>query len=166
VLWTAPGCALIPVESVVGHIEVKSTLNAADIAAAVQAAGELVQISVGSAPVGLVFAFNSDLAGDRRTELDRLLSARETHWRHRPGFAWSPIQALCVVGKGCWLHTIREGQEGWNKVEPQDEREVLTFASVLSNTLFGQVGVGAGAYLLDDEWLGSPILKCPRVLPK
>lgn len=100
-LWSEPGCAIMPIQGVVGHIEVKSQLRDADVVDAVKAAAELVPMGEGVAPAGLLFAYGSDLSGTKTTELDRLVRALEQHWHPATGQATSPLQCLCVAGVGC-----------------------------------------------------------------
>jgi hypothetical protein len=160
-LWSAPGCALIPIEGVVAQIEVKSTLNAGGVRDAVKAASEISGLAVGEAPPGLLFAYASDLSGAGKTELDRLLKAIGQEWHPVAGQATSPIQAICVVGVGCWILTsIQTVGQGWFFVP--DALGMLAFVSVLSNYLY-RARTGAGAYLLDAGWLQGPVVSCPLV---
>ncbi len=164
-LWDEPGCAIMPIQGVVAHIEVKSTLTDAEVKAAVRAAGELVGMGQGTAPASLIFAYASDISGEKTTELDRVLRAIDAHWHPSPGQATSPVQCICVADIGCWLlaeHPTTK-QAGWFFVEPQEEREVLAFVSVVSNYLFLRHHSvhGAGAYLLDMAWLQGPVVACP-----
>lgn len=169
VLWAEPGCAVMPVDGVAAHIDVKSTLKSADVDHAVRAAAEVISLdsSHGVAPAGLIFAYDSDLSGTNTTELDRLLSALANRWHPKPGQATSPIQVLCVAGKGCWILTEHPTTKatGWFFVRPVSEREVLAFVSMISNYLYlrHHSARGAGAYLLDLGWLEGPVAPCSLV---
>jgi hypothetical protein len=160
------GKALIPLEGVVAQIEVKSKLSRGDVVAAAKAATELQMKSLveHGAPGGLLFAYASD--NTEQTEVRRLLSvlqSPEVNYQPVTGQATSPIQGICVATRGTWLLAGSGGQSGWWFVPPEDEKHLLAFASVISNTMYqtapGRFGVGR--YLLEDSWMSGPDPACP-----
>lgn len=168
--------AVIPIEGVLAHIEVKSVLKKADLKNAVQAAVELrdmavkqapiEQAPIEQAPVAIVFAYRSDMTNG--SELDRLLDVlRETNFSVTPGQASCPVQMLCVATRGTWLLTKIGDREGWWFAPTEEERHLLTFASVVSNSIYkAQSGKhGVGDYLLDEKRLQGPSPECPVLVP-
>jgi hypothetical protein len=158
--------AVIPIEGVLAHVEVKSTLTRDDLKKAVLAAAELRDLSVGRAPAGLIFAYDSDIAAGS-SEAMRLLSVlEELKLVTTSGQASSPIQMLCVAAHGTWILISKENREGWWFVGPDDAKHLLTFASVISNYAYGTLaGQGVGAYLLDPNWLQGPSPEFPLLVP-
>jgi hypothetical protein len=158
--------AVMPIEGVLAQIEVKSTLTRADVRDAVLAAVELRELGAGTAPIGMLFAFDSDL--NVQSEADRLMDVlREVGFVAVAGQATSPIQLITVATRGTWTLTSRNGVSGWWFVPPDEARHLFTFASVISNTIYHSRGAryGVGAYLLDVEWLVPPATQLPVLVP-
>lgn len=159
--------AIMPIEGVVAQIEVKSTLTRADVRDAILAAVELRELANGEAPAGLLFAYDSDLK--KGPEDERLIDVlREVGFNADSGQAASPIQMVSVATRGTWLLVEKDGKSGWWFAPPDEARHLLTFISVISNTLYKKQGAkyGVGAYLLDPSWLQSPTTTFPVVVPK
>ena len=144
-----------PIESATYIVEVKSKLttaklkealaNGASVAALpmVQSdhwglsneAGKIVQAVTRNpiGPVKALFAFASDLSGNRESELDR-------YRKYDPDADTNPIiNAICVVGKGYWYHN-----GGWKFMKPSSEYdEIMSFLGGVTNTI-PQILVGKG----------------------
>lgn len=133
---------VFPLEASFYSIEVKSKSDATAIKDAIEKGRRLLQLSSplvqpsatpnGTAinyPVVLTyFAFSSDLAGDRKTELERY-AEHDSQWLTNP-----VIRAICVVGKGYWYY-CSEPRE-WRFHPSSDEHdEVIDLVSGISNTL-------------------------------
>jgi hypothetical protein len=162
-LWEAEQ-AVIPIEGVVSHIEVKSKLTRADVRDALLSAGELRNLSSGTAPTGILFAYDSDLSTSEATRLMSIIS--EDFVPAVSGQSTSPVQMICVGTRGTWV-LIDRGEQGWYFVPPVDGRHLLAFVSIISNSVYkvrsGRPGVGS--YLLDPSWLEGPDPKCPLLVP-
>jgi len=150
--------ALIPITGVRAHIEVKSVLRLSDLDDSLNAAKELIGISPSPAPIGLIFAFASDIGGNHR--LPALLQERSDRIGYRPVSEQTtcPLQCVCILGRGCWF--LMENKElkksaGWYEVKPEEDRELLAFVCILSNTMFDNRR-GLGTHVLDPTWLVGP----------
>lgn len=168
-LWDDERTALMPIEGVRAHVEVKSTLTAGDVRAAVRAAAELIRHQPeAEAPMGLLFAFDTDLEVGSSKYPDgdgsRLRDIVRDNWTPSSGQCTSPIQLLCIAGRGTWILTRRQNDEGWFFVPARDDQELLAFASVISNACYGN-GLGAGRHLLEPSWLSGPNPPAPMIQP-
>lgn len=131
---------LFPVEAVTATVEVKSTLNATELRKAIDAAKDLAQMTFVSGlrdphtglaiqhrverPAAAVFAFESDLAADGKSELERL--------RELDGAGPDGIRALCVVGRGYWFSIA----DAWYTAPSTgDLSEVLAFLASYADGL-------------------------------
>ncbi len=134
---------IFPAESCLYNVEVKSQLNSTELKRSIAGAksvqeldylptqyhtGTKTETGSPALPISALFAFGSDLEGDNKTELDRLLD-------NDPDGGDNPaIRVLCVVGKGCWYY----GSDGWkNFLATEDHDEVLNFLAGTSNTIPG-----------------------------
>lgn len=139
---------VFPLDGVLMRIEVKSTLNATGVRQAVAAASEIFKMKfsgppnrVSMLPTSAIFAFGSDLTGEPRGELERLLRiVRELdlHFRAPCQDVPGPIGALCVVGRGSWLYgSDAGGNATWKEAvlrNPHDE--IISFLGTASNSCF------------------------------
>jgi hypothetical protein len=132
------GKALIPLEGVLAQIEVKSELKRSDVVKAAKSAIELQRLAlpVHGSPAGLIFAYKSD--NSVQSEASRLLDVLANEVRYQPGtgFTTSPIQAICIATRGTWMLTELHAQSGWWFVPPDNEKHLLAFASLISNTMY------------------------------
>ena len=159
--------AIIPIEGVLAHIEVKSLLTREDLRKAASAALELRNLGENSAiaSVAIIFAYDSD--NTTGSDVERLLSVlTEIKFSAGPGQSSSPIQMLCVATRGIWLLTRHNNRDGWWFVPPEDSKHLLTFASVISNYVYKSRGAssGIGKYFLDPNWLQGPQPECPIIV--
>jgi hypothetical protein len=159
--------AIIPITGVRAHIEVKSTLRLADVDDALRAAAELNRMSIHSAPIGLVFAFASDIGMNHH--IPRLLLEQTAKMGYQPsrGQTPCPIQGVCVLGRGSWFLTENlkaNLASGWYEVKAEEDRELLAFISIVSNAMFGKER-GLGTHVLDCSWLIGPNPASPLVVP-
>lgn len=155
--------AIIPITGVRAHIEVKSKLSLADLKAAMTAAVEINKLSVGEAPIGLVFAYDSDIGSHQH--IPTLLMSELSRIGYHPssGQTSCPIQGVCILGRGSWFLTEIDGKAGWYEIKPEQDRELLTFISIISNTAFAN-NRGLGTHLLDSSWLEGPNPQIPRIV--
>lgn len=130
---------IVPIESVLARIEVKSKLTASELKDAVlgamqfKALGMAIDDLTDAEELRCLFAFGTDLANGGKTEMVRL---REAFEAHNVDSKEPPIVALCVVGRGCWLHSSKtDGSPYWAYCPADAEfSEVLTFVGVLLNS--------------------------------
>lgn len=155
--------SIIPVTGVRAHIEVKSNLTLADLKDAVAAAVEINQLAVGEAPVGLVFAYGSDIGNNHH--IPDLLLSELTNIGYQPSLGQTPcpIQGVCIMGRGCWFLTSINDKPGWYEVKAEQDRELLTFVSIVSNSAYANKR-GLGTHLLDTSWLQGPHPPSPIVM--
>ncbi len=146
-------------ESCLYAVEVKSKLTAVNLSDAIENArstralehvntfhysGTKSEKTGMPAPNNVLFAFDSDLEGHMKTELDRYLELDH---------AESPaITVLCVVGKGYWAVTSK----GWRYYKPSEQfGEVLGFLAGVSNTIPKLLSAKGcpqfGSYLFDEN---------------
>lgn len=160
--------AVVPVSGVRAHIEVKSTLTLDDLRAAVGAAAEIDAGAFRKAPVGLVFAYSTDIGRDHHMPDLLMQFSHAGGYVASPGKSACPIQGVCVLGTGCWLLLeAKEGglaRPGWYFVEHGHDHELLAFISVISNTMYGNGG-GIGTHALDPAWLIGPNPEMKPVIP-
>jgi hypothetical protein len=137
---------VFPYDGVLARVEVKSRLTRPELRKAAAAARDVVDMKFcrGYAPhlswprpISTIFAFDSDLLGPVDDELARLISVSQ----ELPACddIPSPITALCVVGRGCWLYGGEEHATAgnWLKaklVAPHDE--ILFFVGAISNSCY------------------------------
>lgn len=161
------GKSIIPVESVIARIEVKSTLNAVELRDALD--GAMMFNSLGNAlpkdaltdgaALRLLFAFDSDLAAGGKSEFVRL---KEAVLAAHASMDIPPIMGLCVAGRGTWVHLDVDRSEapdlpnsdGWNFCPPTpDHNEVLAFVGMIMNGVHRlrakRVGARLGSYVVD-----------------
>jgi hypothetical protein len=145
-----------PLESVLVCIEVKSTLTASELKTAHTNALELESLHsrylagkysaddtpqrhIGQHLVPCLFAFESDLTGSRKSEVERYDETR--------GTGTPAIKAICVVGKGYW--DWKEGAWGTLSNITYPYGEVVAFVSVILNS-----------YKIISQSRGEPRLGC------
>jgi len=150
----------IPITGVRAHIEVKSTLTKDDMRDALRAAIELNNLAPDgrTAPVGLIFAYQTDIG--LRHYIPELLLTMTKELSYSPetasGLTPCPIQGVVILGRGSWFLTQVPGQEsGWYEVQAEQDRELLAFVSIISNYAYGNK-LGLGTYILDTSWLIGP----------
>ncbi len=147
--------SIIPSSGVVAHIEVKSKLTFEGLKGAVSAAKEINELSMKHAPLGLIFAYSSDI-GTQHHLPDLLLAELKTlKYAPSSGQTTCPIQGVCIIGRGAWFLTGFDGTPGWYSVEAKDDRELLAFISIISNSTYAS-GLGLGTHVLDTSWLVGP----------
>jgi hypothetical protein len=156
--------SIIPVTGIRAHIEVKSTLTLANLKSAVAAAVEINRLAVQQAPVGLIFAYESNIGTNHH--LPDLLLAELKSIGYQPSHSQTPcpIQGVCILGRGSWFLTEVNGKSGWYKVDAIDDRELLAFVSIVSNLAFDN-GRGLGTHVLDPSWLQGPNPSGPLLVP-
>ena len=152
---------VFPIESVLYAIEIKTLLTGPELKSSFDSATQLASLkgipgeydahhqpieSRMQAVIGNILAFDSDLSGSGKTEIQRL------------GEIWGstdkpPIQMICVVGRGCWAwNEIRE-TPGWHTFPiTYPLQEVIVFISVMMNS-YKQIALSRkaprmGLYLL------------------
>jgi len=130
---------LFPVESALFTVEVKSTLTAGELQASHESAVELMGFAhlpgqydergqpvseAGINVVPLLFAFDTDLALDANSEIERYDRLR--------GEGEPALRSICVVGRGQW-YWMRSG--GWAKWPQTGElAEVVGFVAGIMNS--------------------------------
>jgi hypothetical protein len=150
--------AIIPITGVRAHIEVKSTLTLADVRGALAAAAELDGMAIHSAPVGLLFAYASDIGMNHHIPTLLLNELKAMGYQPGQGQTPCPIQGVCILGRGAWFLTeIKPANlaPGWYEVMAVEDRELLAFISIVSNSAFGNERA-LGAYVLDPSWMLGP----------
>jgi hypothetical protein len=155
--------SIIPITGVRAHIEVKSNLSLTDLYDSLDAAVEINQISIGEAPIGLVFAYGSEIGNNHH--IPDLLRGRLTDIGYQPssGQTTCPIQGVCILGRGSWFLTNINDIDGWYEVKAEQDRELLAFVSLNSNSAYAN-NRRLGTHLLDTSWLQGPHPPCPRVV--
>lgn len=139
------GFGIYPVEGSIYAIEVKSKLTATEIKTTIEKAKRLqalkyayqekgdfypLQISSPTPVITCIFAFNTDLAPNGKSEIERY---RELD----PGFNTSPsIKIICVSGRGYWHYWRGGASPIWVQHNPTDEYdEILDFVGGVANTI-------------------------------
>lgn len=167
-LMSYGGASILPLSGVLAHLEVKSTLTASDIESAARAAIELQRLADGEAPLSLLFALSSD--APIASEAGRMIEAlRRINYTPAPGQSGSPVQVICVADKGTWsLCRVRDRADGWYSIKTDEDRHLLAFVSLLSDSIFSIRGshTGLGPYLMDDGWYDGPDPAIPCVIPR
>ena len=161
--------AIIPITGVRAHIEVKSTLKLADIKAALAAAAELNRMAVKCAPIGLLFAFDSEIGTDHHIPTLLMDQLKEIGYKPTQGQTPCPIQGICILGRGSGSWFLTENKKadqppGWYEVKAEEDRELLAFVSIVSNAMFGNER-GLGTHVLDPSWLIGPNPTSPLEIP-
>ena len=129
---------IFPIESVLYTIEVKTTLNAAELAAAHESAKSIAKFGYLSGlldeygkeknhPIekarSVVFALGTNLSGKRLNEAQRY----KTIYKDEPAH----LRAICVAGKEYWY----DDGEYWKGFQSNDEYDdVLAFIGGVTNT--------------------------------
>jgi len=148
--------AIMPSTGVRMHIEVKSRLDINDIRKAVNASVEINNNTIGDLPIGMIFAFDTNINSKKRIVDVLLDELKNINYSPKIGQTNSPIQSICIVNRGCWMLTgIPQKSEGWYFAPPEDDKGLLLFISAISNTLFGN-GLGIGNFTLDINSLLGP----------
>lgn len=138
---------MFPAEGVLCRVEVKSRLTASELRSAIDAAIEVEALEPAKwsrkgwpPPMSYLFAYESDLKGDAKEELTRLLDvSSQAKGAWVDGFPSPPLRGLCVVGRGCWMfgghHTSEKG--AWYQAIVKEEHdEAIFFVGIVSNTCF------------------------------
>lgn len=137
-LWEAED-SIMPMEGVLATVDVKTKLTRRALRSAAGAAMELGHPLVphgGKTPLGIVFAYTSDLKR-KTSEARRLLDVlEEIGFSPKPRHATSPIQLICVADRGTWVLTGAKDRSGWWFVKPDGEHHLLAFLSILSDTVY------------------------------
>src|SRR5205807_8582148 len=120
-----------------------------------RAAAELTRISLFGAPIGLIFAFASDIGMDHHIPRLLLEQTAEIGYQPNQGQTPCPIQGVCILGRGSWFLTENNSVPGWYEVTAEQDRELLAFVSIVSNAMFGNKR-GLGTHVLDCSWLIGP----------
>lgn len=155
--------AIIPVTEVRAQIEVKTTLKLTDLHDALKAAAEINLMSVKSAPARLVFAYDTN-TGENNHIPDVLMNhLQDVGYSPTTGMTVCPIQAVCILGRGGWFLTEVNNKPGWYEVEAKDDRELLVFVTIISNSLFDNER-GVGTHILDLSWLNGPNPESPLLV--
>jgi len=149
---------LIPVEACINTVEVKTALNAGELAEAVRNADSVHSLlhkddipcqapPVTSRPSCALFAFGSDLKGVGRTELDRYVVADPD------AFDDPTLRALCVIGSGIWIFQPGSPDRWQYTPANEDHDEVIDFLSVIANGVLPWMGraadVRVGEYAIE-----------------
>ncbi|WP_417307655.1 DUF6602 domain-containing protein [Devosia sp.] len=159
---------LFPIEGAVYTVEVKSKLTASNLqeaianARSVRALNTLMtehfplfegsshpsRVNANTAyPVTCLFAFDSDLSLDGKTEI-----ARYREWDEQADTD-PAIAVICVVGRGYWYSRVGGG---WSYMSASDQLdEVMTFLAGTTNTIPQLLAIKGrpkfGMYLQSDE---------------
>ena len=154
---------IFPVESVLAMVEVKTTLTAGELRSTYNNAKTIQhytylsgdRIKDGEKPIphmvknaiSTIFALNSDLAVEGKTELERLTALNAGND--------PPIRAICVSGRGYWFYT-----DEWRHISANEEhQETMSFIvgliDMLSEVALTRRQPGLVAYLMDKP----PILR-------
>ena len=147
--------ALFPIESVLFSIEVKTTLNPVELRDATAKAKRVKDLknlpprypegqgyatvlnphkdSLRPAPVCCLFAFGTDMKGERKTELQRYQAI--TDHKNEEGVPY--IGMLCVVDRAAhFFNNNSESGNDWHTFDADSKhREVLTFLGGLLDTI-------------------------------
>lgn len=147
--------ALFPVESVFYSIEVKTTLNLGELRDATAKAKRVKELKnlpprypegraydadlridndcLRPAPVRCLFAFGTDLKGDRKTELQRYQEIND----NKDGEGIPYISSLCVVGRAHHYFGKKSGaSDSWHTSNADaNGGEVLVFLGALLDTI-------------------------------
>lgn len=141
---------VFPLDAVFAFVEIKSRLSATTLREAYDNAvtvcrlrpstGRYVEqdgrrIDLFTPPVAGVFAFQSDLTGGGKTEIQRYFGI-DSEGRVRP-----TVQTLCVVGQGFWWYKYRhyEDRGAWVFCKPTDNHdEVIAFLAHLLSMIVGR----------------------------
>ncbi len=150
--------AIVPIESVLYTIEIKSRLTKAELVSADSSAGELTEFDYlpsrtllegrevlhASAKLNsVIFALDSDLVESEHGEVQRYKEIYNGRTPH--------LKALCVAGRGYWY----ESRGSWVKIGGELEfDEILAFISGVMNT-YGKVSKSRG-YFPIGEYLIKP----------
>ena len=97
-------------------------------------------MAVQTAPIGLLFAFDSEIGKKRHIPTLLLDQTKAIDYQPIAGHTPCPIQGVCVLGRGSWFLTENRRANlapGWYEVKAEQDRELLAFISILSNTMFG-----------------------------
>lgn len=136
---------IVPFESVIAVIEVKSKLRKTNLKDAMEGAIQLRRLrpvllederdrkKAIPQPINCLFAFSSDPQGIGRSEIDWVNEVLGDlgHTDSVP-----PIQALCVVGRGLWGWSETGGPGRWLQVAADSgHSEVLAFLGILLASL-------------------------------
>ena len=129
---------VFPIEACYYSIEVKSKASASAIRDAIRKGKKLLSLDYASADaykpqnVSMVvltfFAFGSDLADSGISELQRY-AKYDPDWQEKP-----ILKAICVVGKGYWYHSLKDGCWLYLPATPIHD-EVINLVSGIGNTL-------------------------------
>jgi hypothetical protein len=133
---------IFPIESVLFTIEVKSVLNATELKTSHDNAATLDQFPYHSGTyddidnsqpqkcihlIPALFAFDSDLDGRGKTEIER--------YNEILGDGEPAIKSLCVVGRGNWYWKVINGVGSWQSWVSQGQYgEVMGFLAGILNT--------------------------------
>lgn len=128
---------LFPIEAVTAVIEVKSTLNATELRGAIESARNLngqtylsglqdpytglIQQHAVERLVPTLFALDTDLTADGKTEVQRLAELG--------GADGDSLRSICVVGRGYWFMI---GDRWYKASQTGDGTEVMAFLSSIS----------------------------------
>jgi hypothetical protein len=136
---------LFPVESVLYSIEVKSRLDAGELKSSHEAALHLLTLDVApgrydprgvpvhhtvTRPIYTLFAFETDLSANGKTEVQRYMDTVSRDGRPQPADG-PAIRAICVVGRGYW-YWLNDRWEKWTISYALEE--VLGFVAGVMNT--------------------------------
>lgn len=130
---------VIPAESVLATIEIKSKLNARALKQSISNGDSVKELSLhqsvtkdgdlNSTP-SYVFAFSSDLKDIKKTEKERILELIESN----PSKRDAPISGVCVSGKSFiyWIDDDPKQDDKWNHIDSDgDHAEILHFITTL-----------------------------------
>jgi hypothetical protein len=157
--------AIMPITGVRAHIEVKSNVTVDDIRGAIAAADELSRMAIKVAPIGLLFAFDTTIGTSHHIPDLLMKAVNDLGSVPIKNGSTCPIQGVCIMGRGSWY--LQPGSpdnkgSGWYKVEANEDRELLAFISIRSNSIFGNER-GLGTHVLDLAWLNGPNPAMPNV---
>ncbi len=119
------------------------------------AAVEISQAVGDPAPAGLLFAYGSDIGREHHIPDLLLRELQAAGYRSNKGQTPCTIQGGCILGRGSLFLTKVNRISGWYEVKAEDDREILAFLSIVSNSLLGN-GRGIGTHVLDTAWLIGP----------
>lgn len=157
-LLYAPEEGLFPVEACFFAIEVKTTVSAAEVRSSIEKIRRLRELQLSSGNTGggvpmavttLLFAYDTDLAVEGTTELERYRSLD-------PDADTAPlIEGICVVGRGYWIFSRPGGSHWFQAKSTVEHDEVIDFLGGVVNSLPEKMAArglpSLGNYLLEDK---------------
>jgi hypothetical protein len=133
------GNGIVPYDSVLCRIEVKSRLKSSELEGAIEAACDFRKLTLAPCinepttglPPQMLFAFSSDADGNEHERFMRILQKK-----HLLGDI-PPLQGLCVAGKGFWhFSSTGANGQGWLEYTPAElYSDVVVMLGLILNSI-------------------------------